>query len=90
MFCLDFDFDNKNNRPVTLFRCDKTFSSSAKTLHQKWEFYNGSNIKNLGTGKCLDVGSVYDGKAVEQEVCSSSNVQSWYWVPDQWYKAQNV
>ena len=67
-FCLDFDFDAKNLRPLTVFRCDKTFSSKAKPRHQTWEFFNNSNIRNRGTGKCLAIGTktIYDGIAVRQ------------------------
>ena len=65
-FCLDFDFDNKDLRPLTVFRCDKTFSRAAKPRHQSWDFSNGSAIKNRGTGSCIAVGpkNIYDGLAV--------------------------
>ena len=69
-FCLDFEFDNKNLRPLTVFRCDKTFSGAAKARHQEWELFNSSNIKNYGTGKCIAMGKkekVYEGKAVRPE-----------------------
>ena len=66
IFCLDFDFDNKNLRPLTVFRCSKTFSRAAKPRHQSWDFQNNSNIVNRGTGNCLAVGSkaIYEGLAV--------------------------
>jgi hypothetical protein len=75
-FCLDFEFDNKDLRPLTAFRCDKTFSPAAKPRHQEWEFFNTSNIKNCGTKKCIATGGsllagkrglktgLYEGKAV--------------------------
>ena len=92
-FCLDFDTDKQNNRPLTVFRCDKTFSPSAKPHHQQWAFTNNSNIKNLGTGKCITTGTggkistVYEGKSVMQYDCAGIKEQFWSWVPDQWYKA---
>lgn len=66
-FCLDFDFDSKDIRPLTVFRCEKTFSNSAAPRHQQWGFTNQSNIKNAGTGKCIATGEqAYDGKAVHR------------------------
>lgn len=91
-FCLDFEFDNKNLRPLTVFRCDKTFSSKAKPRHQEWHFFNQSNIKNGATGKCVAMGKkekVYEGKAVQQYDCASIVEQFWNWVPHKWYKAQH-
>ena len=76
-FCLDFEFDNKDLRPLTAFRCNKTFSSAAKPRHQEWNVFNASNIRNIGTKKCVTAGDVftttkrgvkkskiYEGKAV--------------------------
>jgi hypothetical protein len=91
MFCLDFDYDSKSYRPLTVFRCDRTFSTLAKAGHQKWEYVNASYIRNVGTGKCVASGKqIYPGKAVEQFDCAKSNDQKWIWVPFKWYKELHV
>ena len=89
-FCLDFEFDSKNLRPLTVFRCDKTFSSAARPRHQEWEFYNASNIRNYGSGKCVAAGKqVYEGRALQQYDCADLEEQRWQWHPLKWYKAQH-
>jgi len=92
-FCLDFEFDQANFRPLTVFRCDKTFSKAAKPRHQEWTFANGSNIVNTGTKKCVATGTgserngkIYDGKAVQQYACGELREQWWNWVPRVWSK----
>jgi len=98
-YCLDFEVDSKDFRPLTVFRCDKTFSSSAKPRHQAWTFANGTHLTNVGTKKCaatgtaVHAGPLYDGKAVQQYICNTNSrgqaiqEQAWIWVPLKYYKA---
>jgi len=39
-WCLDFDFDDKKYRPLTLFKCGQTFSDFTDDNHQRWLWPN--------------------------------------------------
>lgn len=74
-WCLDFDFDDKKYRPMTLFKCGQTFSDFADDKHQRWMWPNYNKgetgaLKNRGTGMCVGVGKdIYAGKYVQQYDC---------------------
>jgi hypothetical protein len=76
-WCLDFEFDDKKYRPLTLFRCGgEVAGSGAKPGHQKWNWPLGDTpllrgqIKNAGTGMCIGTGKdVYAGKYLQQFPC---------------------
>ena len=65
-FCLDFDFDKENGRPLTVFRCGKTYSTAAVSGHQTWSYENKGALTNSGTGKCVASSrDVYQGRAAQ-------------------------
>jgi Ricin-type beta-trefoil lectin domain len=67
--CLDVKGSGTaSGTPVDLFDCNGTGA-------QQWRYLN-SQLVNLGSGKCLDVGTVVETKATIQ-TCSDSAGQKW-------------
>ena len=81
-WCLDMDFDKGVRRPITVFRCGKTFSKSADKAHQKWEWPGKLGpttgpLKNLATKRCAATGKeVYQGRYIQSWFCDDTNQ---YW-----------
>lgn len=87
-WCLDMDFDKGVRRPLTVYRCGKTFSKKALPGHQKWDwdFPSTGLLKNVATSRCAATGKeVYQGRYVQSWFCSEDpddqDNQYWDFVP---------
>lgn len=81
-WCLDSDFDKGVRRPLTVFRCGKTFSKKAAADHQKWtwDFPSSGVIMNAATKRCAATGKeVYQGRYIQTWFCDDTN-QHWDFV----------
>lgn len=82
-WCLDSDFDKGVRRPLTVFRCGKTFSAKAAAGHQQWDwdFPSSGVIRNVATKRCAATGKeIYQGRYVQTWFCDDTN-QHWDFVP---------
>jgi hypothetical protein len=78
-WCLDSDFDKGVRRPLSVFRCGKTFSEKAATNHQQWDwtFPSSGTLKNVGTKRCAATGKLaYQGRYIQSWFCDDTN-QDW-------------
>jgi 6-phosphogluconolactonase (cycloisomerase 2 family) len=81
-WCLDSDFDKSVRRPITVFRCGKTFSVKADAGHQQWDwdFPNSGVLKNAATQRCAATGKeMYQGRYIQAWFCDDTN-QAWDFV----------
>lgn len=84
-WCLDMDFDKGVRRPLTVFRCGKTFSKKADKGHQKWDWpgdmgpESGGLLENAATKRCAGGGKeVYQGRYVQSWFCERDDTP-FYW-----------
>ena len=84
-WCVDMDFDKGVRRPLTVFRCGKTFSKKADQGHQQWLWpgkmgpESGGLLENVATKRCAGGGKeVYQGRYIQSWFCDRDDTP-FYW-----------